>query len=387
MTAKIINKGRQFIQHGDNVITLPNSMSTSNFLSILTIHLPRLFDMDVTTRGPGHSPGAGSFASGNMTITTRPSSNSVTGTNTRLLVRLHGGYGYTSGGVTAGGALRNTTERFDDISNLLVTRTALNLGRWYVVGYSLNGFGYTSLGNTNVGPGNVVGNTERFDEAINSQTQRVSGTPRLGAAGYSLNGFGFTSCGNDSIGGDLGTTERFDDVTDSQTTRAVATARSAPGGYGLNNFGFTCGGVIGFAVSQSTVQKFDDFANTQTLRAGIAARRSMAAFSLNGFGFTSCGFDDSLLSNVATTQRFDDVANIQINRINNTNAIQAPSGFSLNGFGFVSLGFIAADTGVTTRFDDITNGWTGVATSINPRELAAGYSTNEYFVDYRTYNE
>ena len=56
MVAKIINKGRQYIQHGDNVITLPYTMSTNNFLSILTIHLPRLFYMDVTTRGPGHSP-------------------------------------------------------------------------------------------------------------------------------------------------------------------------------------------------------------------------------------------------------------------------------------------------------------------------------------------
>ncbi len=379
MTSKIINKGRAFIQHGDNVITLLNPMSTANFLSILTIHLPRLFDMDVTTRGPGHSPGAFpagmQTTSGNMTITTRPSSNSVTGTNTRLMVRLHGGYGYISGDAAPLG----TTERYDDIANTQVARTVLNFARGNLATFSLNGFGYTTCGNT----GAIVGTTERFDEVINSQVQRTNATPTWNTTGYALNGFGFKSGGT----GAAGVNEKFDDVTNSWETRAIITDRNNLSGYGLNGYGFTSGG---FAAAVSGItQRFDDNANIQLTRASLnTARLTLAGYSINGYGFTNCGFLDLILTATGIVERFDDIANTQTNRQTAT-ARGNLATFSLNGFGFTSCGFtnpppLTVDT--TERFDDVANTQTGV-TAATARTNPGGYSTNEYFVNYRCYNE
>jgi hypothetical protein len=42
--------------------------------------------------------------------------------------------------------------------------------------------------------------------------------------------------------------------------------------------------------------------------------------------------------------------------------------------------------GTTERFDDVANTQTGV-TAATARTSPGGYATNEYFVNYRTYNE
>ena len=159
----VLNKGRWWIAHGDNVITLPNAQADANFLSEASIHLPSMGG--VTTRGPTHT--------NPMTITTKPD------TVSRLLVRLHGGFGFTSGG-----------------------------------------------------PG--TGLTERFDDVADTQTARTAATAREGLAGYSLNGFGFTSCG--IAGGNTGVTQRFDDVANTQTARTAATARRYLAGYSTNEY-------------------------------------------------------------------------------------------------------------------------------------------------------
>ena len=164
--SQIINKGRAWIAHGDNVITLDNAQADTDFRSEATIHLPSMGG--VTTRGPTHT--------NPMTITTKP------GTTSRLLVRLHGGFGFTSCGYIAA----------------------------------------------------ISGITERFDDVANTQTARLAATARNGLAGYSLNGFGFTSCGY--IAAATGMTERFDDVANTHTARTAATARYYLAGYSTNEY-------------------------------------------------------------------------------------------------------------------------------------------------------
>lgn len=394
MAPKIINKGRAFIQHGDNVITIPFLMSTSNFLSILSLHLPRLFDMDVTTRGPGHSPGAFpagiQTASGNMTITIRPDFNTVTGTNTRLKVRLHGGYGYTSGGQIAGPANTGQTERYDDIANSQVVRANLLTFRQGLVGFSLNGFGYTVGGTTTTLVSGGTGNTERFDEVINSNIQRTSRTPLTFHASFDINGFGFGS-GGTTIGGVVSPiVEKFDDVTNSWETRTpLSTARSLVAGFGLNNFGFTFGGTDGISSQVGTIERFDDNTNTQILRNPNDLRRFPACFSLNGFGFMNRGSSLPGPALFGTTNKFDDVANTNVGRTSSGTSRDELAGYSLNGFGFTSCGDTSgggAITGLTERLDDVANSQTTV-TAATSRSRLAGFSTNEYFVNFRTYNE
>ena len=366
---EIKNKGRAWIAHGDGVITLATAQTDTNYLSQATIHLPAMGG--VTTRGPTHT--------NPMTITTVP------GTVSRMLVRLHGGYGYTSCGYNLGYTATNgTTQRFDDVANTQTARTAAT-PRGVPVGYSLNGFGFTSCG-INDFPGNVhVGQTERLDDISNAWTARAAATARGGLAGYSLNGFGFTSCGVLNGGADNGATERFDDAINTHTARSNATARSFLAGYSLNGYGFTSGdnGYVGIT------ERFDDTANTHTARSNLnTPREGLAAFSLGGFGFTSCGRDGSVPPPLATTERFDDVTNVHTARTNAITARWSVAGYSLNGYGFIScgeLGGYGAGTlsGAVERFDDTANVW-AARTAATARQLTAGFATNEYFVNYIT---
>ncbi len=352
----ILNRGRQWIQHGDNVITLPVTQFSTIYGAKITIQLALMGG--VTTRGPYHNANP-------MTVTDKVD------TTTRLLVRLHGGYGFTTCGSTTAvvGGIVGTTERFDDIANTQTARTVAT-PRWCLTGFSLNGFGFSSGGQI-AGPANS-GITERFDDVINAHINRTATTARYGLVGYTINGYGFTSCG---FTPSVGTTERFDDVANNWTSRTDATARtSTPTGFGLNNFGFSVAGAL-------TVQRFDDVANTQTGRLSVpAGTRNLAGYSLNGYGFMSCGYSGG---NVGTTNRFDDIANTWTARTAAT-ARSYVRGYSLNGFGFTSGGYIAAVTGTTERFDDIANTHTA-RTVLNTARLELGtYSTNEYFVNYFT---
>ena len=109
------NKGRMWIAHGDNIITLPNAHPDANYHAFCNIYLPAMGG--ITTRGPTHT--------NPLTLTT------IAESGTRLKVRLHGGFGFTSCGYTT--AAIGTTERFDDVANTHTARTAATeIGRAHV---------------------------------------------------------------------------------------------------------------------------------------------------------------------------------------------------------------------------------------------------------------
>lgn len=357
-----INKGKAWISHGDNVITLAVAQSDANYIVIASlVNAPM---GGITTRGNGHSFTAGQAGSPLELLTTNEST-------TRLRVRINGGYGFSSGSAAPAG----TTERFDDVANNHTGRTNLTTARAYPAGYSLNGLGFTSGGWT----GAVSAVTERFDDVTNAHTGRLPlNTARGALGGYSLNGYGFTSCGTTGAGS--GVTERFDDVANTHTVRTPATAKIATSAYSINNYGFTsCGEFNG------TTERFDDTANTHTARTPATTRGAPADYGLNGYGYTSCGYTNPPLTNLGTTERFDDVANSQTARTPATARRGLANGYSLNGYGFTSCGYIAAVSGVTERFDDVANTHTA-RTGATARSEAGKYATNEYFINYITFN-
>ncbi len=347
-----VNKGKYWVAHGDNVITFSTVHSSTSYYWVVVPYFTSMGG--ITTRNNPHTQALEISVSNEST--------------TRGKIRIDGGYGFTSCGYIA--AVTGTTERFDDVANTHTGRTAATTARYSLAGgYSLNGYGFTSCGYI----ADNTGATERFDDVANTHTARTAATARRALpAGYSLNGFGFTSCGY--IAAATGTTERFDDVANTHTARTSATARQYPAGYSLNGFGFTsCG-------TTNVTERFDDVANTHTARTSATARTELAGYSLNGFGFTSCGY---IAAATGTTERFDDVANTHTARTSATTARFDPAGYSLNGFGFTSCGYGVA--GTTERFDDTANTHTA-RTSATARYSLAGYSTNEYFVNYVTYN-
>jgi hypothetical protein len=297
---------------------------------------------------------------------------------TRLLVRLHGGFGFVTGGIDNAAVTVGDITRYDDVTGIHLARTPLIAAVSRHACYSLNGLGFTSCG---IGLAGTTGNIERFDDVTNfTPTARTAGTPKYETTGYSLNGFGYATCGIDAGGVDTGDTERFNDLTDTQTTMTAATARAGPMGYSLNGFGFvSCGVIAGFASGDT--QRFDDIGNFHTARAPASNKWTGTGYSLNGYGFTSCGF---IAAPTAITERLDDVANVQGSRADVNTARYALAGYSLNGFGFTSGGITGINAVSTERFDDMANIQQVVSPLPNALRGLRGYANNEYFVNYST---
>jgi len=205
------NAGRAWISHGNNVITFAAAHSDTSYRWVATLSTQPMGG--ITPRNVPH---------------TAPMSVAVSNdTASRGLVRLDGGYGFSTCGHD-GAAVSAVTERFDDVANTHTGRTAATTARQGSAGYSLNGYGFSSCGNT----GANTGATERFDDVANTHTGRTAATTaRQELAGYSLGGYGFSSCGN--TGAVSAVTERFDDVANTHTARTAATtARYYLAGYG-----------------------------------------------------------------------------------------------------------------------------------------------------------
>lgn len=389
--AQITNKGRRWIQHGDNHIVLSNNPTITNFQITATIHLPILAIGDRTTRGPQHSsptpPVAPRFSAGSpINITTRATTrlDGIGGTFYTALIRLNGGFGFTNGGFN-GVSLSDVVERYDDVANSQTARTAILAARDKCAGFSLNGFGHVVGGENPIGT--VIGTHSRFDDVLNIQLIRDFVISRNGLTGYTVNGFGFSSCGFDGINR-VGTTERYDAVADSNTLRTSATSRDLLAGFGMNNFGFTSCGDIAGPIPIDIVDRFDDIANTQTTRASASVAHQLTGYSLNGFGILAFIDINFPFGNLGLMMTLDDIANTRtlLGPIAGTPKFLL-AGYSLNGFGFHSGGVnvdLITVSNATQRYDNIPQILTSVIALNTARSGLAGYATNEYFVNYDT---
>ncbi len=377
---EITNKGRQWIQHGNNIVTLRRSQLDNNFIIKSTIFLPHgaIDKADpVTYRGVYH---AGSAQANSMAITCIPE------TVTEFSIKLNGGFGFTSGGNT--GVVSAVTQRFDDIANTQTPRTGLTTARDNIAGFSLNGLGFTCGGDT----GAVSGVVERFDDVNNAHTTRVSLAPATERSSmFTLNGRGFIQGGTDTVDIVYGLTNRFDDISNIwQSRTGLILSRFDGSGFGINNFGFSVAGdtIIDAGGIVSTVERFDDVANNNTSRAPITtARDTIGTYVIDEFGFASGGLDNAgLIRDI--TERFDDTTNIWVTVTSlATPRFAMTNGYSLNGFGFTSCGAITgpANSGITDRYDNVANTH-NVRTAATARAAPGEYATNEFFVEYNTEN-
>ena len=159
------NAGRAWISHGNNVITFAAAHSDTSYRWVATLSTQPMGG--ITPRNVPH---------------TAPMSVAVSNdTASRGLVRLDGGYGFSTCGHD-GAAVSAVTERFDDVANTHTGRTAATTARQELAGYSLGGYGFSSCGNT----GAVSAVTERFDDVANTHTARTAAT----TARYYLAGYG-----------------------------------------------------------------------------------------------------------------------------------------------------------------------------------------------------
>ena len=117
--AALINKGKAWIAHGNNVITFPTAHSNNNYRWVANLVQSPMGG--ITSRNVRHTAGLSIFVSNEST--------------TRGKVRIEGGYGFTSCGYTTANA--GITERFDDVANTHTARAGAT-ARYSLTGYSLN---------------------------------------------------------------------------------------------------------------------------------------------------------------------------------------------------------------------------------------------------------
>ena len=163
-TSGRINAGRAWIAHGNNVITFTTPHSDTSYRWVATLSTQPMGG--ITPRNVPHTAPMSVFLSND--------------TASRGLVRLDGGYGFSTCGLA--GAVSGATERFDDVANTHTARTAATTARQQLAGYSLGGYGFSTCGNT----GANTGATERFDDVANTHTARTAAT----TARYYLAGYG-----------------------------------------------------------------------------------------------------------------------------------------------------------------------------------------------------
>ena len=351
------NKGKAWIAHGNNVVTFAAAHADTNYRWV--VHLAQAAISGITPRNVPHTRGM-SLAVANETTT-------------RGKVRLDGGYGFTTCGYQ-GSSLVGTTQRYDNIANGHTTR-ANATARQNPAGFSLGGYGFALTGYN----GSYLNTNERFDDVANGYTARANALwNTTEQSGYSLGGYGFV------LKGWVGSVQyRFDDAINGWASRTPGYSCGHPAGYSTTSYGFSSGGTSNGSNYIATTERFDDVANGHTGRANLnAARRSLSGYLLDGYGFALCGYNGSYSG---TNERFDDIANAHGYRAGH-NVREQPWGFALNGFGFMACGWNSSSGQLwyVDRYDDVTNNLLNAA-SATTRTRIAGYATNEYWVNYATF--
>ena len=371
-----VNKGRVWAG-GSDLITFPVDHTTVNFRMQVTL----VQDQDTTkiTRiAPARPP-----VIGISTITTNTAK-----------VRVNGGYGYVEGGFGPSGDAHgnnDVVQRYDEVDNVQTTMTPLQQGRIGHAGLSLNGYGFVAFGKV-LGTGYDI-NTDRYDPLLNTHIFRLAsgwGNARWFTGGYAMNGYGFYAGGrrDDVIYSDH---SRYDDTGTVFVARtALGTARWAMAAYSVNDYGFI---VAGYTNATSTTvtgvnERFDDATNSYATRIALTSGRGgTTGYSMNGYGFTSGGDSGGSIF-IGNTDRHDDIANTWTARVPIT-ARSALGGYAMNDFGYTSGGATGSTTytDIVQRYDDITGSVVSRDGFWPARCNLGAFATNEYFIEYATWNE
>lgn len=276
------------------------------------------------------------------------------------------GYGYTAGGRYDSNNM-DTTERYDDITNIWAPKANLHFSRNFLAGFSLNGYGYTT-GGASTNP--QMATTEKYDNVADAWIQMYNlNIPRFGLAGFSLNGYGYSSGGRygSSYSWD---TEKYDDVANTWTqVHRINTARYRLSGFSLNGYGYISGGEE-YTTYSPTTEKYDDIANIWIVKANLnTARNRLAGFSLNRYGYAIGGYSGITSSII---EIYDDFANNWTQKRHMITGRYGHTGFSLNGYGYTSGGNLGIAT--AEKYDDVVNIWTAIADMNTARYALAGFS-------------
>lgn len=195
-------------------------------------------------------------------------------------------------------------------------------------------------------------------------------TSRYYLSGFDLNGYAYTT-------GGVGATtiaERFDDVNDYWLARAsTSVSKEWSGNFGLNGFGYAVGNDTPSAIGE----KYNDSLNTWASIASLAvATGFLAMMTLDGFGFLAGGYIGSV---VGTSQIYSDANNAWYIRSPQGVPVYGAAGAVLNGRGYVVGGDNAgfSHTGTTQYYLSDSNAWTTTTAVLNTvRQYLSAFSLN-----------
>jgi len=157
------------------------------------------------------------------------------------------GFSINNLGFTCGAAPGTSPIYRRDINDICSdSGSTVRYGRYMAASYALNGYGFIVCGGTGASTGwpNAVISAsvaiQRYDDTAGpstTTTRATTETARWSVAGFSLNGYGFTTGGQTAASTYVGTTNRFDDTANTITTRdTLNTARSRLATFATNEY-------------------------------------------------------------------------------------------------------------------------------------------------------
>ena len=272
--------------------------------------------------------------------------------------------------------------RPEEISgNYSVTVTALPAAAGWASGASLNGFGYSISGLDSANSSLLTANN-RYTDDSNYWLARAVVTARQGASAFA-NGsiFFFGGSNTANLSGGQTTNQKYVDSTDSwSTVGAYPAARNTPFSFVLNSANYAGGGFDNSGVTQSDFYTYSDSNAAWYARASLPGLRGAGSpFALNGLGYVASGTNDGGSTFLATTVRYNDVANFWSTLTNNLNlGRDHTDGAAANGFGYSSCGYNGGNSLATNEeFSDASTAWITRASIATARHGSnIGFSLN-----------
>ena len=142
----------------------------------------------------------------------------------------------------------------------------------------------------------------------------------------------------------------------------------------MPSYGFSVCGYLNGLPNMGTNERFNDISNIHVQRMETSAKRAIGTYSLNNYGFLAGGRTVGIIS---THEKYDNIANGYIVR-NSITGRSNLNGFALNNYGFNVCGTDPIqNVGIIERYDDATDSFT-IRTPATPRARLAAYNNSNY---------
>ncbi|MDZ4810765.1 MAG: hypothetical protein SGI96_21220 [Bacteroidota bacterium] len=240
--------------------------------------------------------------------------------------------------------------------------------------FALNGYAYVAAG------GAFLSTVNRYNDLADTWLGRTAIPVAISqTSGMAFNGFGYIVGG--TTGTAVSTNYQYNDSADTWATKlATLSALDFLVGVGFNGYGYALGGRNAAGTQQSAVYRYNDSADTQLAMAALSLTRQAAGVGvLNGYIYHGTG-----ASSLSVIEQYNDSSNTWITRANYPISVSDTFGGFVNGGYFLLVG--GTTTSSSNSYNDATNAWTAnLSFSGSPTPTNTGSTCGSFVLNGQGY--